>query len=133
MMDNKAILRAIGYEILLWFSSKTWFARLIPGVSYYLAQWQEDAINWRIECAMQSVEDQSQTLVKLWEEEEQKQRANDLAAQVQAELPDAIVTPIPDAIVPSVLIEHPADTSASEDVQALGGPMEMVWRPESLQ
>lgn len=132
-MDNRAILRAIGYEILLWLSSKVWFAGLIPGVSYYLSQWQEDAINWRIECAMQSVEDQTQILVKLWEEEEQKQRANDLAVQVQAELPEAIVTPLPDAIVPSVLIEHPIDANASADVQALGGPIEITWKPESLQ
>jgi hypothetical protein len=133
MMDNRAILRAIGYEILLWLSSKVWFVQLLPGVTYYLKQWQEDAINWRIECAMQSIEEQSEALVQQWEKQDKEQHANALAAQIQAELPDATVTPLPDAIVPSVLIEHPVDTSASEEVQALGGPMKITWRPKSLQ
>jgi hypothetical protein len=79
---------------------------------------------------MQKVDEQAKELVEQWEKEERETIANKLADKAQELFPEATITPLPDAIVPSVMIIHEAPASASDAVKALGGELRITWRLE---
>jgi hypothetical protein len=53
-----------------------------------------------------------------------------LASKAQELFPEATVTPLPQAIVPSVMIVHEAAEGSSDAVKALGGELRITWRLE---
>jgi hypothetical protein len=77
---------------------------------------------------MQKVDEQAKELVKQWEREEREVVAEKLASKAQELFPQATITPLPDAVVPSVMIIHEAPESASDDVKALGGELRITWQ-----
>jgi hypothetical protein len=79
---------------------------------------------------MQKVDEQAKELVEQWEKEERQIIADKLAAKAQELFPQATITPLPDAIVPSVMIAHEAPPEASDAVKALGGELRITWRLE---
>jgi hypothetical protein len=100
-----------------------WFALLL---SHCLPFWTE----WKTSLTLQKVDEQAKELVEQWEKEEREVIANKLASKAQELFPQATITPLPDAIVPSVMIVHEAPPEASDAVRALGGELRITWRLE---
>jgi hypothetical protein len=93
-----------------------------------MAHCRPDWAEWKTKGVMQKVDQQAAVLVKQWEKEERETKANALAEQAHKLFPDAIVTPLPDAIVPSVLIETAPPADASEAVKVLGGELRITYQ-----
>jgi hypothetical protein len=98
-----------------------------------MAYCSRDWAEWKTKEVMHKVDQQAKTLVKQWEQEEKETKANALAEQAHKLFPDAIVTPLPNAIVPSVLIETAPPADASEAVKALGGELRITYRLDAKQ
>ena len=87
-----------------------------------------DWAEWKTKIVMEKIDEQATTLVKQWGQEERESKANALAQEAHKLFPDATITPLPDAIVPSVLIETAPPADASEAVKALGGELRITYR-----
>jgi hypothetical protein len=98
-----------------------WFPLLL---SHCLPSWTE----WKTSLTLQKVDAQAKELVEQWEREDHEVIANKLADKAQELFPAATITPVPNAIVPSVMIVHEAPESASDDVKALGGELRITWQ-----
>jgi hypothetical protein len=85
---------------------------------------------WKVQFTMEEVDKQAATLVEQWEIEDREGRSAVLASKAQELFPEATVTPLPDAIVPSVMIVHEAAEGSSDAVKALGGELRITWRLE---
>lgn len=77
---------------------------------------------------MREVDKQTAELVGQWEKEEKENRAAKLAAKAQELFPQATITPLPDAPVPSVMIIHEAPPDTSDEIKALGGELRITWQ-----
>ena len=82
---------------------------------------------WKTANTIRLVDEQAKELVKQWDVEYRQAASEKLASKAQELFPQAKITPLPDAVVPSVMIEHPAPANASDDVKALGGEMRITW------
>ena len=80
---------------------------------------------------MKKVDRQTKALVEQWGKEEREVVADKLAQKAQQLFPQATITPLPDAIVPSVMIIHEAPPDASDEVKALGGELRITWTLDS--
>jgi hypothetical protein len=127
-MSKQTVLLALCYELAMevvkrWprLRFSPWFPLL---VSHCLPFWTE----WKTARTMQKVDEQAKELVKQWEREEREVVAEKLASKAQELFPQATITPLPDAVVPSVMIIHEAPESASDDVKALGGELRITWQ-----
>jgi len=126
-MTRETWFNALCYEAGIWAISKwpslafsPWFKLLM---AHCLPDWQA----WKTSLTMQKVDEQAKELVEQWEKEHRQDTAQKLADKAQELFPAAIITPLPDAIVPSVMIEHAPPTNASDAVKALGGEMRITW------
>ena len=88
---------------------------------------------WQIKVTMEDVDQQVEIIADQWEADEREDKANALAAEAQELFPRATVTPLPNAIVPSVMIVTEAPESASEGVKALGGELRITYAPNGLK
>jgi len=82
---------------------------------------------WKTENTLRVVDQQAKDLVKQWEVEHRHDVSEKLAHKAQELFPTAKITPLPNAVVPSVMIEHQAPPDASDAVRALGGEMRITW------
>lgn len=127
-MSKQTVLLALCYELALEAAKKWSYIRLFPWfpllLEYCLPSWTE----WKTQSTLKKVDAQAKTLVEQWEKEERKVVANKLAEKAQELFPQATITPLPDAVVPSVMIVHEAPESASDDVKALGGELRITWK-----
>ena len=98
-----------------------------------MAHCRQDWAEWKTKIVMEKVDEQAAVLVKQWEKEERETKANALAEKARSLYPEAKVTPLPDAIVPSVLIETAPPADASEAVKALGGGLRITYQLPSLE
>jgi hypothetical protein len=128
MMSKETIFFALCYELAIQAVSKwprlrftAWFPLLL---SHCLPFWTE----WKTSITLQKVDEQVKELVGQWEEEERETVANKLADKAQELFPAATITPMPNAVVPSVMIVHEAPASASDEVKALGGELRITWQ-----
>lgn len=80
-----------------------------------------DWADWKTSRVVNSVDSQSEKLIEEWVEDQRNAMANKLAKKAKEIYPKAKITPVPDAIVPSVIIEGEGDS-------LLGGPMRITWR-----
>jgi hypothetical protein len=119
-MNWQSWFNALCYELGLWAVSRRpslvfrpWFKRLME---HCRPDWAE----WKTQSTLQQVDRQAKQLVEQWEKEERETKANALAEEAHKLFPDAIVTPLPNAIVPSVMIEKAPPADASEAIKALG-------------
>ena len=127
-MSKQSWFNAFCYELGLWAAQKRPSLALQPWFKMLMAYCRPDWAEWKTKIVMEKVDEQAATLVKQWKKEEQETKANALAEQAHKLFPDAIVTPLPNAIVPSVLIETAPPADASEAVKALGGELRITYR-----
>ena len=118
------------YEAGLWAAKKWPWLVLILGYKNIMdilrPFWEE----WKVQFTMEEVDKQAEVLVEQWEIEEREGRSAVLANKAQELFPEATVTPLPQAIVPSVMIVHEAAEGSSDAVKALGGELRITWRLE---
>jgi len=82
----------------------------------------------KVQSTLLNVDRQVEEIKVQWEKAEQQEKvdaAKALASEAQKLFPDATVTPLPNAIVPSVMIVEEAPDSASDAIKALGGAMQI--------
>ena len=132
-MTNQAIFNALCYELALWAAEKRPSLRLQPWFIALINWCKPDWTTWKTKQTITKVDEQAAVLVKQWEKEEREIVATKLASKAQELFPAATITPMPNAIVPSVMIVHEAPESASDDVKALGGELRITWTLNGLQ
>jgi hypothetical protein len=132
-MTSQAIFNALCYELAIWAANKWSSLRLLPWFPLLLQWCKPDWTAWRTELTIKKVDAQMTPLVKQWEKEEREIIADKLATKAQELFPAATITPLPDAIVPSVMIVHEAPESASDEVKALGGELRITWTLDGLK
>jgi hypothetical protein len=130
MMTKQTALLALCYELALEAAKKWSHIRLFPWfpllMAYCLPSWTE----WKTQNTLKKVDTQAKELVEQWKKEERETVANKLAEKAQELFPQATVTPLPDAIVPSVMIVHEAPEGASDNIKALGKELRITWKLE---
>jgi hypothetical protein len=121
------------YETGLWAGKKWPWLWFVPGykstMDLLLPYW--DA--WKVKSSVEDAAQQADMIAEQWQADEREAKANALAAEAQELFPDATVTPLPNAIVPSVMIVTEAPESASEGVKALGGELRITYAPNGLK
>ena len=129
-MTNETIINAVCYELAMWaverwpsLAFQPWFKLLIEHCRPFWAE-------WKTQLTLKKVDEQAEQLKEQWEREEKEHKAETLAAKAQELFPKATVTPLPDAIVPSVMIVHEAPPDASDEIKALGGELRITWKLE---
>ena len=127
-MSKQSWFNAFCYELGLWAAEKRPSLALQPWFKMLMAYCRPDWAEWKTKIVMEKIDEQAATLVKQWEKEERETKANALAEEAHKLFPDAKVTSLPDAIVPSVLIEKAPPADASEAVKALGGELRITYR-----
>jgi hypothetical protein len=132
-MTLSALINALLYELAIWLIAHRPSTAFNPWLAKLIVWCRPDWAEWKTQSTMKQVDKQAVKIVEQWEKEERAEKASMLAEQATQLYPDAIVTPLPDAIVPSVMIQHEAAEDASEDVKALGGEMRITYRFEELQ
>jgi hypothetical protein len=132
-MTKHTIFNAFCYELAMRAAEKwpllrlqLWFIALID---WCRPDWSE----WKTQQTIEQVDEQVVALTETWETDEREVKASALAAEAQELFPDATVTPLPNAIVPSVMIVTEAPESASEGVRALGGELRITYAPNGLK
>ena len=118
------------YEAGLWAAKKWPWLVLILGYKNIMDTLRPFWEAWKVQFTMEEVDKQATTLVEQWEIEEREVVANKLASKAQQLFPEATITTLPDAIVPSVMIVHEAAEGSSDAVKALGGELRITWRLE---
>jgi hypothetical protein len=134
-MSGQSWFNALCYEAGLWAVTKRPSLAFQPWFKMFMAYCRPDWAEWKTKIVMEKVDEQAAALVKQWEKKERETKANALADQAKKLFPDAIVTPLPNAIVPSVMIEKALPADASEAVKALGGELRITYQlkgPEEL-
>jgi hypothetical protein len=134
-MSGQSWFNALCYEAGLWAVTKRPSLAFQPWFKMLMAYCRPDWAEWKTKIVMENVDEQAAALVKQWEKEERETKANALADQAKKLFPDAIITPLPNAIVPSVMIEKAPPADASEAVKALGGELRITYQlkgPEEL-
>ena len=132
-MTLSALINALLYELAIWLVLMRPSLAFNPWLSKLIVWCRPDWTEWKTQQLMKDVDKQTVKIVEQWEKEERIEKATTLAEQAKQLHPNAIVTPLPDAIVPSVMIEHEAPEDASDDVKALGGEMRITYQLEELQ
>ena len=121
------------YEAGLWAGKKWPWLWFVPGykstMDLLLPYWDE----WKVKSSVEDAAQQADMIADQWETDEREAKANALAAEAQELFPEATVTPLPNAIVPSVMIVTEAPESASEGVRALGGELRITYAPNGLK
>lgn len=130
-LSREAWINALCYEAGLWAVEKwpslafsPWFKRLM---AHCLPDWTE----WKTRIVMEAVDKQTASLVEQWENEEKGVVAEELRRKAQELFPSSKISPLPHAIVPSVLIETAPPAEASEAVKALGGELRITYQLNS--
>lgn len=132
-MSGQSWFNALCYETGLWAVTKRPSLAFQPWFKMLMAYCRPDWAEWKTKIVMEKVDEQAAVLVKQWEKEERETKANALADQAKKLFPDAIVTPLPNAIVPSVMIEKAPPADASEAVKALGGELRITYQLKDLE
>ena len=121
------------YEAGLWAGKKWPWLWFVPGykstMDLLLPCWD----TWKVKSSVEDAAQQAEIIADQWETDEREAKANALAAEAQELFPGATVTPLPNAIVPSVMIITEAPESASEGVKALGGELRITYAPNGLK
>ena len=127
-MKNETLFFAFCYEVAIRLVERFPNLRFSPWIKMLLAYCKEPWVEWKTQATLQAVDKQAKALVEQWDREERQARSEALAEKAQTLYPDAKVTPVPDAPVPSVMIIREAAPNASEEVKALGGELRITYR-----
>jgi hypothetical protein len=129
-MNNEVALYAFCYELALWLMQRFSWLRFNPLLELLVDYWRPFWTKWKTQLMVKAVDEQVEQLKRQWEKEEREHRAEALAQKAQELFPDATITPLPDAIVPSVMIVRKAAPDASDAVKALGGELRITYQIE---
>jgi hypothetical protein len=129
-VTKETIFFALCYELAMEAVKRWPRLRFTPWFPLLLAHCLPFWTEWKTARTMQKVDEQAKELVEQWEKEEREIIADKLATKAQELFPQATITPLPDAVVPSVMIVHEAPPEASDAVKALGGELRITWRLE---
>ena len=132
-MSRQSWANALCYEAGLWVATKWPSLAFKPWFKMLMAYCRPDWAEWKTKIVMEKVDQQATTLVKQWEKEERETKANALASEAQKLFPAAKITPLPDAIIPSVMIEQAPPDDASDAVKALGGELRITYTLKGLE
>ena len=132
-MTRAALINALLYELAKWLVQRKPALAFHPLIIRLLAWCRPDWIAWKTEHTIKKVDEQATVLAKQWEKEEREITADKLASKAQELFPAATITPLPNAIVPSVMIVHEAPENASDEVKALGGELRITWTLDGLK
>ena len=120
-MTTGALINAFFYELGLFLlrkwpslSRREWFRRMMNNC-------RGDWSDWMASLVYKTIDSQSQKLIEEWVEDHRNAMSNKLAKKAKELFPKAKITPVPDAIVPSVIVEEEGDS-------LLGGPLRITWR-----
>ncbi len=127
-MSRESWFNALCYEAGLWAIEKWPFLAINPWLKMLMGYCRPDWTEWKTKVVMEAVDKQTASLLEQWEKEERETKASALAEQAQQLFPKAKITPLPDAIVPSILIETAPPDDASEAVKALGGELRITYQ-----
>lgn len=127
-MNWQSWFNALCYELGLWAATKrpslalqSWFKQLM---AWCRPGWTE----WKTKTTLNVVDAQAKALSDQWKQEYNERVADELSRKAQELFPSSKITPLPNAIVPSVLIETAPPDDASEAVKALGGELRITYR-----
>lgn len=129
-MNCQSWANALCYEAGLWATAKWPSLAFKPWFKMLMAYCRPDWAEWKTKIVMEKVDQQAAILVKQWEQEERETKANALASEAQKLFPAAKITALPNAVVPSVMIEQAPPEGASDAVKALGGELRITYRLE---
>ena len=127
-MKKETLFYAFCYEVAMRLMERFPSLRFNTWLKLLLAHCKEAWVEWKTQVTLQVVDKQAKALVEQWDKEEKESRSQELAARAQELFPDATITPLPDAVVPSVMIIREAAPNASEAVKALGGEMRITYK-----
>jgi nitrogen fixation/metabolism regulation signal transduction histidine kinase len=113
-----SLLNALIYEVCLILIDHGILKKSNPIVARILAHCFSDWMEWKTEMTMKDVDRQVEEIKETWKEQENQQ----VIEKFQEKYPNAKVT-LHDEERGAVLIEHPPDGSAAQDL--LGGAMEI--------
>ena len=132
-MTTTALANALLYQLAKWFIERKPALAFHPLMIRLLAWCRPDWEQWKVSETMKSVDSQAAALVQQWEKNDEANQTIKLVQKAQQLFPDAIVTSIPNAPIPSVMIEKEAASDASDAVKALGGEMRItsLWSIEN--
>jgi len=89
----------------------------------------------KVQSTLLNVDKQVEEIKLQWEKTEQQEKVNAaeaLASEAQKRFPGATVTPLPNAIVPSVMIVEEAPDSASDAIKVLGSSLRITRTLDGL-
>ena len=132
-MSPSALVNALLYEVAIWLVAKYPSLAFSPWLTRLIVWCRPDWTEWKTQRTMKDVDRQAVKIVEQWEKEERIEKATTLVEQAKKLYPHATITALPDAVVPSVMIQQEAADNASEDVKALGGEMRITYQLEELQ
>src|SRR6056300_1683981 len=131
-MNKESWFNALCYEAGLWaverwpsLAFNAWFKLLM---AHCRPSWAE----WKTKIVMETVDRQTVSLQEQWEKEHRAVVAEELARKAQELFPSSKISPLPHAIIPSVLIETAPPDNASEAVKALGGELRLTYQLKTL-
>lgn len=127
-MTQEALINAFCYELAIWAVAKWPKLAFAPWMQALLAWCKTDWAAWKTEQTIKKVDQQAALLVEQWEKSERTQHAEALVQKAQEMFPQATVKPLPDAIVPSIMIIHEPPAGASDEVKALGGEIRITYQ-----
>jgi hypothetical protein len=132
-MTLSELINALLYELAIWLVAKYPSLAFSPWLTKLIVWCRPDWTQWKTQQTMKGVDRQTVKIVEQWEKEERIEQAATLAEQAKQLYPNAKITPLPDTVVPSVMIEQEAPEDASDDVKALGGEMRITYQFQELQ
>jgi hypothetical protein len=132
-MTLSELINALLYELAIWLVAKYPSLAFNPWLARLIVWCRPDWTQWKTQQTMKDVDKQTVKIVEQWEKEERIEKAVTLAKQAKQLYPNAKITPLPNAVVPSVMIEQEAPEDASGDVKALGGEMRITYKLDELQ
>jgi hypothetical protein len=127
-MNWQSWFNALCYELGLWAVSKRPSLALQPWFKQLMAWCRPDWAEWRTQTTLKAVDKQAAALSEQWKREHNQRVAEELSRKAQELFPASKISPLPHAIVPSVLIETAPPDDASEAVKALGGELRITYR-----
>ena len=127
-MNWQSWFNALCYELGLWAVSKRPSLALQPWFKQLMAWCRPDWTEWRTQATLKAVDKQAAALSEQWKREHNQRVAEELSRKAQELFPVSKISPLPHAIVPSVLIETAPPDDASEAVKALGGELRITYR-----
>ena len=125
-MTKAALINALLYELAKWLIQHKPALAFSPLIIRLLSWCRPDWEQWKVSETMESVDSQAAALVQQWEKDDETNQTIQLVHKAQQLFPDAIITSIPNAPIPSVMIEKESASNASDGVKALGGEMRIA-------